>query len=61
MWNRLKTTKTLKLAAAGILTVVGAYLSDQMDVKEMIYAIAAGLATLFLRDGVAKSGPAAPG
>ncbi len=54
MWNRLKETKTLKLMIAGILTAVGAYLSDQIDVKEMIFAIFMGLGGIAMRDGVAK-------
>lgn len=55
MWSRLKNTKTLKIAAAGILTAFGAYLSEQIELADMIFAMFNGLAVLFLRDGMAKS------
>lgn len=54
MWKRLKNTKTLYLALGGILTGVGAYLTDQIELQAMILAVFNGLAVLFLRDGVAK-------
>ena len=56
MWKRLKTSRTVRLAVAGILTAVGAYLAEQIDLKDMIWAVIEGLTIIFLRDAIAKNG-----
>lgn len=55
MWKRLKNSKTLKWAIAGILTAVGSYLSEQIDAKELGAAIFVGIGSIFMRDGIAKT------
>lgn len=55
-WYQSKTVWT------GITTIVGAvagYLTDVMDLVTAAQTVVAGFALIFLRQGVAKSGPEA--
>jgi len=53
--KRIWGTKTLKVAVAGILTAVGAFVGEQISLAEMVQAIFMGIATLTIRDGIKKA------
>jgi len=51
-WYNQKTTRLLLVAILGAL---GAYIGDQISLKEMIEAVVLSLTGIFLRQGVEKS------
>ena len=55
--KRIVGTKTFKLAVAGLLTTVAAYLNGTITEVEAISAVFAALYAIFNRDAVMKSGP----
>lgn len=54
MWNRLRTSKTVKTAIGGMLVAIGSWMGDQIDTPALVTALIAGLLIIFMRDGVAK-------
>ena len=55
--NALLKSKTFWTAVVGTITAVGAYFTGDLAFAEMIQAVFAALVIIFLRQGVAKSGP----
>lgn len=55
MWERLKNTKTLWLALAGIIGAVSSYLAGEIDWKALAGAILFALFQLTQRDATAKT------
>lgn len=55
VWERLKSTKTLKLVIGGLLTSVGMLVSGDMSGPEFVQALIMLGAALTVRDGVAKA------
>jgi len=52
-WYKQKTTWT---AIGGIITAVGGYLTGEISIVACIGAVFAGLAVIFGRQGIEKSG-----
>lgn len=57
MLEKLKGFKTYIVAAAAILTAVGAWLGGEMALGSMVEAIFAAVTAMTIRAGIAKSGP----
>jgi len=49
-------TKTFYTAIAGVCTAAGAYFEGSLGLTGLISAVFGGLAVIFMRQGVAKSG-----
>ncbi len=49
----LANNRTIKLAVAAALAAIGAFLAEEMAIKELIYALAGCAGTIFLRKGMA--------
>jgi len=53
-WYRQKTSWT---AIAGICTALGAYFEGSIGIPGLLSAAFGGLAVIFMRQGIQKSGP----
>lgn len=50
-------SKTFWTAVIGAITAIGAYLTGSIDAAQAVEAVFGALVVIFLRQGVAKSGP----
>jgi hypothetical protein len=56
-WYKHKTTQT---CIAGMLTAAAGYITGEIGLPALIGAIFVGLAGIFAREGIEKSGPGKP-